>query len=68
MKTQEFIPSWFDVSPEIKQLLLSASNNWDNTDEIDDKNEFGGSTVWNILHQPSDEDESVFLSVITDLS
>jgi tetratricopeptide (TPR) repeat protein len=161
MKTQEFTPSWFDVSPEIKQLLLSASKNWDNTDEseryihqalaesgddltvwiaayryffyknnlpmalqvvrtvvdrlkeseqlpqdweqiksivikkkedesirlflsayaamglvlarlgdtdsakeiasrikeIDDKNEFGGSTVWNILHQPPDEDE-----------
>lgn len=33
MKTQAFTPSWFDVSPEIKRLLLSVSNNWDNTDE-----------------------------------
>jgi hypothetical protein len=33
MKTQEYPPSWFNISPEISQLLLSASKNWENTDE-----------------------------------
>lgn len=33
MKTSEPILSWYDVSPEVKQLLVAAAQNWENTSE-----------------------------------
>lgn len=33
MKTSEPILSWYDVSPEVKQLLIAAAQNWENTSE-----------------------------------
>jgi tetratricopeptide (TPR) repeat protein len=33
MKTSEAILSWYDVSPEVKQLLVAAAQNWENTSE-----------------------------------
>jgi hypothetical protein len=81
MKTNEPNLSWYQVPGEIENLLRSAAQSWENTQEsehymqeaialgdtnkeitakvkeLDDKNEFGASVVFDILTNPIDEDE-----------